>query len=170
MPPSGLTVKKDNFKQVEKAIKSLVDRRVMVGVPASNGLRQPEPGEKSPPSNFLIAYLMENGCPASHIPPRLFLKPTIEASKGVIKERLKAAAVDALKGRVTAVDQAMHALGQFVSLAVKLKINTGPFQALADATIARRKARGRFGTKPLIDTGQLRNAITYILRRVKGVS
>jgi hypothetical protein len=32
-------------------------------------------------------------------------------------------------------------------------------------TLERRRAKGRTGTKPLIDTGQLRNAITYVLRK-----
>ena len=170
MPPPGLTVKKDNFKAVERAIKQLVDRRIMVGVPAKEALRRPEPGQTQTVNNAMLAYLHENGCPASNLPARPFLKPAIEASKVLIKDRLKAAAVDGLKGRVSAVDQAMHALGLAVSLAVKLKINTGPFQPLSERTIAQRRARGRYGDKPLIDTGQLRNAITYVLRRVRGVS
>jgi hypothetical protein len=39
------------------------------------------------------------------------------------------------------------------------------FAPLAAATLAARRRKGRTGTKPLIDTGQLRRAITYVLRR-----
>jgi hypothetical protein len=170
MPPSNLTVKKDNFKQVEAAIKDLVSRRIMVGVPSKEALRRPEPGETKPVNNAMLAYIHEHGCPACNIPARPFLEPTVAASKPVVVERLRAAAIEALKGRKTAVDQSLHALGLLVATAVKLKINTGPFQALAESTIAKRRARGRMGDKPLIDTGQLRNSISYVLRLTRGLS
>jgi hypothetical protein len=35
---------------------------------------------------------------------------------------------------------------------------------LAERTLAARKARGRTGEKPLIDTGQLRNAVTFVVQ------
>jgi len=167
VPPSRLHIKKDNFGKVKKAIRELSTNRIMVGVPAAKALRRPEEGEKSTINNAAIAYLMENGCPAVNIPPRPFLKPTIEASRVLIVERMKGAAIYALKGNSIAVLQALHSLGLAVSTAVKLKINTGPFKGLSERTLQRRRARGRFGTKPLIDTTQLRSSITYVLKRVR---
>ncbi len=48
--------------------------------------------------------------------------------------------------------------------AVRGKITSGPFVPLAPATLRARKAKGRTGEKPLIDTGQLRAAYTYVIR------
>jgi len=50
---------------------------------------------------------------------------------------------------------------------VKAKISSGPFKKLADATLAARRRRGRTGTKPLQDTDQLLNSVTYVMRKTR---
>lgn len=139
----------------------------MVGVPAEEALRKPEPGEPSNVNNAMLAYIHENGLIEMGIPARPFLRPTITALKGQIVEAFKRLALNALRGNPDAVQKGLHALGLFVSTAVKLKINTGPFKPLAERTLAMRRARGRLGTKPLIDTGQLRNSISYVVKKIK---
>ena len=167
---AGIKLTKNDLPNLVAAIQALTTSRVAVGVPATQALRKPEPGEKGDVNNAMLAYIHENGCPAANIPPRPFLKPTIEFMRANIAAQLRQIAVNGLKGRLDAVERGFHILGLKVSTAVKMKINTGPFQKLADATIARRRARGRMGTKPLLDTGQLRNAITYVIKRVRGIS
>ena len=48
--------------------------------------------------------------------------------------------------------------------AVRAKITSGPFVPLAPKTLAKRRAKGRKGDKPLIDTGALQRAYTYAIR------
>jgi hypothetical protein len=170
MPP-GIKILRDDLPRLLEAVEYMSKTRVAVGVPASEALRKPEPGEPSTPANnAMLAYIHENGAPEAGIPPRPFLKPTIQAMQGEISARLRAMAADALRGRREAVYRGFHMLGLKVSTAVKLKINTGPFDPLKPSTLERRRARGRTGTKPLIDTGQLRNSITYVVKSVKGIS
>lgn len=171
MADSGARLTKNAMPNLLAAVHALTTSRVAVGVPAVQALRRPEPGEKgAPANNAMLAYIHENGCPAARIPPRPFLRPTIKMLRGDIASHFKQIAQNALKGRLGAVERGYHILGLKVSTAVKMKINTGPFQPLSSVTIERRRARGRTGTKPLIDTGQLRNSITYVIKRVRGIS
>ena len=52
--------------------------------------------------------------------------------------------------------------------AIKAKITDGPFEPLKPSTIAarksKRKSRSNADIKPLIDTGALRNSISYVIR------
>ena len=70
----------------------------------------------------------------------------------------------ALKGDADAGDKALHSAGLIAQNAVRNKITEGPFVPLAPMTLAKRKARGRTGEKPLIDSGAYRNAQTYVIR------
>jgi hypothetical protein len=62
------------------------------------------------------------------------------------------------------VDIAQNKAGLIAESSVRKKINEGPFEPLAPKTLQERKRRGRTGEKPLIDTGQLRNSVTYVIR------
>jgi hypothetical protein len=173
---------------VMRAITLLANTRVMVGIPAGQALRDPEPGEKgAPPNNAMLAYIHENGCPVAHIPPRPFLKPAIAGIAGEVDQRLRRAAEYALQGRPEAVEKSFAALGLLAQSAARNKINEGVPPPLSERTLQARAARGRKGAKqelkrraqgevpstefakPLIDTGQLRNAITFVIRKIRGL-
>lgn len=98
------------------------------------------------------------------IPPRPFLEPGIAAAQPKITARLGNAAAAALEGDLAAVENQLHAAGLEAQNSVRAVINAGIDPALSPATIADRQRRGRTGTVPLIDTGQLRNSITYVIR------
>jgi hypothetical protein len=168
---SGVKTIKDLTPQVLASIRLMANSRVMVGVPAENAFRAPEPGETAtPPNNAEIAYINEFGEPAMRIPPRPFLVPAMVAMEPEIIDRLHKIADAAIAGRgPEAVDKGLHALGLRAQAAVRKKITDGPFQKLADYTIWRRQHRKapRMGTKPLIDTGALRKSINYAIRRIR---
>ena len=170
---SGVKTIKDLTPQVLASIRAMANTRVMVGVPAENAFRAPEPGETvTPPNNAEIGYINEFGDPASHIPPRPFLVPSMEAMQPEIIDRLHKIADAAIAGAgPVAVDKGLHVLGGRARDAVKKKITDGPFQKLADYTIWRRQHRKapRMGTKPLIDTTALRTSINYAIRRIRGI-
>ena len=96
--------------EVLEAMALLANTRVMVGVPATEALRNPEPGEKTQPNNAMLAYILENGCPAAHIPPRPFLRPAVAALQPEIERRLKQTAAYAMQGRPEAVEKSLMAL------------------------------------------------------------
>jgi hypothetical protein len=149
------------------------NRSVLVGVPAGKE-------EADGTSLALVAATNEFGSPEQNIPERSFLRGGIHDGAA----KLRAVNVDSCKkillGGMTVV-QAVNKLGVIAVGEVKRKIVQGPFEALAPSTIARRKAK--IGGKriaahkakleaglspgllfrPLVDTGQLRQSITYQL-------
>jgi hypothetical protein len=171
---SGVKTIKDLTPQVLTSIRAMANTRVMVGVPAENAFRAPDPGETvTPPNNAEIGYINEFGDPASHIPPRPFLVPAMEAMQPEIIDRLHKIADAAIAGRgPEAVDRGLHVLGLRAQAAVRKKITDGPFAPLAPYTIWKRQNRKapRMGTKPLIDTGALRRSINYAIRRIRALT
>lgn len=165
---SGLTTVVDNWAKLAAGVDMMVGTQVMVGVPATEALRKPEPGEKgAPPNNAFLAYIHEHGDAAGRIPARPFLQPGVNDNRENIERGMRAVALAALNGNPAAVDRGLHRVGLSTQASVRRKITTGPFLPLAERTLAKRRARGRTGTKPLIDTAQLRNAINYVLRKVR---
>lgn len=160
---SGVKTTVDKVDSVVDSVRSLVEREILVGIPASTAGRAVEPGDE-PIDNATIGYLMEFGSPAANIPERPFLVPGVRSAEDAIAKRLKSAAEAALKVQPAAVDIQMNAAGLIAQNAVRQKITDGPFVPLAPRTLAERKSRGRTGIKPLIDTGQLRRSVTYVIR------
>ena len=160
---------KDNTDALLKGIRALTVNEVLVGVPNSNADRQPELGETQAPNNATIAAVQELGSPLKNIPARPFLVPGVKAAGPAIIEQMRKAGVAAMNVEnpsavVGAIDQAQHATGLIAQNAVRAKITDGPFEALSEKTLAARRRRGRTGESPLIDSGQLRASISYVVR------
>lgn len=160
----SVTITKDAVAEVLKQVRELTHKEVLVGIPDAYAGRKPDEGESQPISNAEIGYLMEFGSPAANIPARAHLVPGVEDALDPITKRLRAGAKAAIDGKPRAADQAMHAVGLTAQASVQRKITDGPFEPLSPKTLAKRRARGRTGEKPLIDTGQYRRAITYVIR------
>lgn len=158
----AVTITEDHWEEMKRGMKLLERQDVMVGIPAERAGRESE--DDSPITNAEIGWVMEMGSPEQNIPPRPHLEPGIRAGKESIVKYLRMAAELALKGAPERMMRALHAAGMAGATAVKNKIDVGPFMPLAPRTLAERRRRGRTGIKPLIDTGQYRNAITYVVR------
>lgn len=157
--------KKDNTAAMLKAVKDLTSQDVLVGVPEEKAARNSSEQKSKPINNAALAYIHDKGSPAANIPPRPFFDPGINESKPQIVAAMKKVGTAAMNRQNVNVERGLHAVGLIAATAIKNKINNGPFQPLAESTLAARRARGRTGIKPLLDTGQLRNAITYVLRK-----
>lgn len=103
----------------------------------------------------MIAAVHEFGCPERNIPERSFLRAGIR--RGTPKFRLLN--VDSLKkvlrGEMT-IEQALDKLGVVAAGEVKREFVVGTFAPLKQATKDRKGS-----SRPLIDTGQLRQSITH---------
>jgi len=155
---------KSNTAQFRKALEGLLKHEVLVGIPASNAARDPEPGESTAATNALIGYVMEYGSPAKNIPARPFLHPGIANAKNDIEVHMKKAGQLALRGKQDEINQELEKVGLIAQASVQRKITEGPFEPLKPGTLAARRARGRTGTSPLLDTGALRRSISYVVR------
>jgi hypothetical protein len=171
---------KNGMPALLSALKALSSTRVLVGVPSdaeqphlgqSPGAdaRKPDAQHPSPPNNALLAYVHNFGSPARGIPPRPFMEPGIKSVQPQITAQLKAAGDAAMAGDEGKMMKHFHAAGLIAQGGTRMKITTGPFVPLAPATIAARRRRvgaSRSAViQPLLDSGQLRQSISYIVRR-----
>jgi len=150
----------DKLPKLKLSLDKLVKNEVLVGVPREAPVRKD--GEMN---NATLAYIHNNGSPAQNIPARPFMEPGVEAVKDRIVSNLKSAAKKALDKDENAVGESLHKVGLIVQASIRGKINEGIDPPLAPATLAARRRSGAKGTKPLIRTGQMRNAINYEVRK-----
>lgn len=164
MIKSGATVVTDNTKKLLEAVAALTKKQVLVGIPEEKTER--EDGD-TPITNAALAYIHTNGAPEANIPARPFLEPGIKGIQAKINDRLGKAGKAALDGNLAETERQLASVGLEAQLAAQRKINEGIPPPLADSTLEARKRAGFAGTKPLIRTTQLRNAITFVLRERK---
>lgn len=157
---SGVKVTRDRIASVIKAVSDLATKDVLVGIPDS----APERKDDEPISNAQIGYIQENGAPGANIPARPWLVPGVRDAQDRIADRLGKGAKAALNGQDQA-DQTLHSAGLIGQNAARAKINSNIQPKLADSTLAARRARGVTRTNTLVDTGQLRNSVTYVVRK-----
>jgi hypothetical protein len=157
-------------EDIEAAIRRLASRRLLIGIPQEKDAR---PGE--PIGNSSLGYVHEFGSPARNIPARPFLVPGVEAALPAITARLEQAARAALAGDLSAVDSGLGEAGILGVRSVTRTIAAGIPPPLKPETVARRRVRtpgSSYRRKaatpadvvPLIDTGQLLRAITWVVR------
>jgi hypothetical protein len=153
------------LQSVVESLRVLVDVEVLVGFPEETAERD---AEDTPITNAALAYIHDNGAPEQNIPARKFMRPAMDSVQEKLTLRLGNTLKGVLKGASPLqVEQGMHAVGLLAKLAIQNKINEGIPPPLAASTLARRVAKGRTGTKPLVDTAQLRNAANYAIRSRK---
>jgi phage gpG-like protein len=128
-------------------------RSVLVGVPAGEFEESPEGAVPM----AMVAAVHEFGCPEKNIPERSFLRGGIR--RGAPKfQRLNAANLRAIVLGGKTVAEALGQLGAVAAGEVKREFTAGTFAPNKPATIARKGS-----SRPLIDTGSLRQSITWQL-------
>lgn len=168
---NSVKIVKDNFAAVMKSLDALTRDRVVVGISAEHAFRQPEPDDPHPEfNNAEIGYINEFGAPEQHLPARPHLVPGVaDAAKDKIPQIYRKGAIKVLSGKLDAAGQAHTEAGFAATSAVKATITNGIAPALSARSIAARKARGRSGMTPLIDTGQYRRNIDFAVIPAKQV-
>lgn len=127
-------------------------------------------GPQDPATNAQIGAEQEYGSFIKKIPPRSFLyKPlrSAKAKKKIVAEASEGFQRELARGEVVEPGASFYGkIGAGLVAAVQDAFDaSGPgWKPLAPATISRRRTRKvwpRSGTKPLIDTGELRNSISF---------
>ena len=183
-----------DLKRILEALKKLFEDELLVGVSAdtagsgrgedinnaelafihTNGVRaagmkaetDKAVEEGTPYPLALQAYIKEHGSPAYRVPPRPFLEPGIEKHLDMVESGMKAALQDVLDGGDGRAQR--ERLGATMAAQVqKYFQEDNGWPPLSPKTIARRK-KGPDGTPsdlPLVDSGALRQSITYVIRK-----
>lgn len=160
-----------------KQLQLLAQVEALVGFPADTANR-----DDGSINNATLAYIHDNGAPEANIPQRAFMLPGIQSANTAITNALQRGVKSALAGDSNAAQAAMHKAGLAAKVSIQLAINEGIPPPLAESTLRARARRGRKGAKvelqsraegtapgvanakPLVDTGQLRNAVNYAIR------
>lgn len=180
---SGVSVVVDKSRDLEASLKMLSELEALVGIPADKGERKadPENPDGEPMTNAQLGYIHETGSPKRNIPARPVLAPGIRKARTPITEQLRAAGLAALDGNEGGVRAAYTKAGIIGQNSVRAQFVDGDLAPLAESTLDKRpkatrdeqgritkrpKSRRESGAiNPLILTGQLRKAITFVVRK-----
>ena len=150
---SGVTDRDAGAKGLVRALAQLGRLKVRVGV-LDDG---PKTGATAGGRATLVgvAALHEYGAPAAGIPQRSFIRATVDEKRSEIGAMQEALAAEVAAGSL-APRAALERLGAVVSGMVQTRIAAGIDPPNAPSTVARKGS-----SKPLVDTGQLRSAVTW---------
>jgi hypothetical protein len=165
MSKPTLTVTADFTEDFNRVIRKFKRDAVLVGIPEEKAERKKDGEEDAPINNAALLAINNFGSPVNNIPARPVMEIGIRAAQREIAEAFRKGAVDALSQGFAALFIAYNRAGIIASVSIKKAINAQEgFDPPSDATLKAREARGFKGTKALIVTGQMRNAITYVVK------
>ena len=174
---------------LKKAVAELANKEILVGIPQesssreigdtinnaellyiqSHGVRSKQMRQEMDKSirkgiKYSAAhslYVKTHGSPMLNIPPRPVLEPSIEANKQVITKQIAIASTAAMENNSHLMEEALNKAGLIATAAAQgwFENPANNWQPNAESTI---KKKG--SNQPLVDTGEMRKAITYVLR------
>lgn len=156
---SALDVLRQIRRQVENG-KSYVKVGVMGQDSKKSKTRQADESNKRGPTNVELAIWHEYGTRTA--PERSFLRSTMKRN-AVAYATFLGANIHLVIQKKRKLEQLLNALGAKAAADVKNTIRQGIPPPNSPETIRRKGS-----SKPLIDTGQLVNSITWIVQTVKG--
>ena len=153
---------KDFWPDLKQALTNISKQEVYVGIPEE---KNSERGKHTTNADLLSYHT--NGSPVNNIPPRPVLEPAIEANREKISGMLGKAANLALDGKVEEANVQLEKTG-IAGQNMARAWFTDPrnnWPENAPSTYKRKLKKGSTTPRPLIDTGEMRNSITYVVRR-----
>lgn len=159
MRPTVKVSARDDSAKLKAELRKLQKVDVLVGWPEDTSHRK----ESTQITNPQLAFVHSHGSPLQNIPARPILQPAIEApdNKALITEELKRAAQSALSAEPTEATAHLNRAGLAAANAAKSWFTDARNQWAPNrpATIARKGS-----DKPLIDTGQLRRSVSFVVK------
>jgi len=146
----------DELKAIEESMEMLMKHEVLVGIPEEGG------GKPSGISNAALLFIHTNGSPLKGIPARPVIEAALDQNSDQVAEVLKECADAGASGDVGAVMPALERAGmQGQNICRDWFEGANGWAPLKPKTIERKGSAG-----VLIDTGQMRGAITYKVESV----
>lgn len=141
--------------RIKKDVRGLNSYAALVGIPST----APRPVDKKTKKPLAInmaslALIHERGSAANNIPARPFMKQTRQRAEGRFSRLLRRLYKQVVDGKVRPFD-GLSKLGMAYEGEMKNTFTTGSFTPNKPATIKRKGS-----SRPLIDTGHLRQSIT----------
>lgn len=158
-----VTVEKKDYSQtLLEGIKNATKYNVLVGIPEAETERDEN---DTGVTNAYLLRLHTEGSPAQNIPSRPVLQPAILAHKDELAEHLKEANRLFLAGETQQALQQLEILGLDTSNIAKdwFEDPRNGWEPNSLLTILRKQGSLTALNQTLVDTGQMRNAITYVV-------
>lgn len=155
--PASVTFESKDLgkSKIKKDLRGLNSYAALVGIPST----APRPVDKKTKKPLAInmaslALIHERGSAANNIPARPFMKQTRQRAEGRFARLLRRLYKQVVDGKVRPFD-GLSKLGMAYEGEMKNTFTTGSFTPNKPATIKRKGS-----SRPLIDTGHLRQSIT----------
>ena len=154
-----VTIKKSGpgLAQLKKDLERISKSEVLVGIPASAATRK-----KGPINNASLMFVFSKGSPLKKIPARPWIELAVKANKELITPHLGAAAKAVLDKNPVRAERELKLAGTVAANAAK-RWATDPRNGWAPNAPSTIRRKG--SDRPGIDTGQLRRAITAVVRQ-----
>jgi hypothetical protein len=195
MAKSGVKVVRDDVAKMMKSLDRLMGLDVLVGIPSDKASRDDDGPLNNAQIGYIQTYGSTIQVPekeasvnrrngkfskakkatstTSHtvpaheivIPPRPFLEPGVVNAEPKTTPRLAKAMRAVLSGDSAGAEIELNKAGLEAVSSVRSVITGGIAPELAESTKRRRRAKGRTGETPLLDTGELNNSISYVVRK-----
>lgn len=159
-----VTVKKEGWKKLLQRVKRVGDAKVAIGVLADRGGEEIHTG-KGNITLLELAAIHEFGSPAAHVPERSFIRGAFDDPE--YRDELRAAEKQAAKLYINGkpLEACLELIGMAAVAVIRRRITAHIPPPLKPETIKRKTRKdGKTGDVPLVDTGQLINAISYEVR------
>lgn len=138
--------------RIVENVRSMGLNKLQVGLPAGGA------HSGTDLSMYELGAVHEFGSPSRGIPARPFITPSITSNQEKYKKMLRAQAKQLIFRRVS-LNTALSIVGEAAKSDIQKYMLSASFTPLKPETIKRKGS-----SKPLIDTGQMRNAITYEIK------
>ena len=142
-----------------KALDRIKRSDVLVGIPAPKASRNRSRGKGSVINNAEALFIFSKGSPLRGQPPRPVLEPAVEANKQLITKHLEAAASAVLEQKPEGAERELKRAGIIASNAAKRRLSKEFLAPNAPSTI-----RHKGSDTPGVDLGEMRRAISYVIR------
>lgn len=143
---------------LEKLMKNISrQNKVKVGVLSGDNARESEDDSDIADSNASIGLVMEMGSTVRNIPPRSFIRMPLEHKTDELAATIRAVGAEIMNDRMSA-ESGLEKIGIAAEGIIQDAFSTsgfGQWKANKSSTV-----RQKGSSKPLIDTGQLRRAIS----------
>ena len=148
----------DALRQVYERLGRASRREIAVGFPQGKVQAYPETGAE-------VAEVAARHVFGIGVPQRDFFGVAMPKIAVDVRPFLRAIAKAYSEGKPSGAIMVLEeAAGQKAQAALRTAITDGEYDALAPATIAARKAKGRPSDKPLIETSHMLGAVTHVVR------
>lgn len=150
----------DMVRKYMKAMEFQKNNYVLVGIPQKKTKREDEPI-----TNAELLYIHTNGSPKNHIPKRPVIEPALRDDRKRLTSMLKNSMVVFLDvGEEAALNELEKAGMRAQNVSRKWFTNpNNHWPPNSPAVQAAKRKKKATDPKPLIDTGELRKSITYVL-------